>query len=226
MALGRTLAALLLLLAAAAARAEEAGCPAVAARVGLVLDDPPPLLSADQGMAALHAESGAAEDPNRRQLGLTAATVGWSAEIAILWRAAPGGVCAVPERVSLRLAQTGHRIRIARELPRGGCLWRAVEAHERRHAAVNAATLRRAAGEMRRAAGAWAAGARARGPTPEAALDTLRAGLREALQPVLDGLRGARAAAHAAIDSPAEYARLSRLCPADQARLRASLPPG
>lgn len=189
----------------------------------LSLADPAPLLSVTDGAAALQAASGQPQAARLHHLGLTASRVEWSGEIETRWREGPEGICARPARIGLHLAQTEHRIRIASEIPAGGCLWRAVEAHERRHVAVNQATLRQAAAAMRRAAEAWAARAEARGPEVDAAVARLQAGLRQAVEPALEAMRAARAAGHAAIDSPAEYARLARLCPADQALLRRAL---
>jgi len=225
MALGRLALGLLLTGLAGAARAEEgvAACPDGEPRVSLALVDPPPRLSTDQGVAALHAESGAPRSATRHQLGLTASRVEWRSEIETRWREGPGGICAAPGRITLQLAQTEHQIRIAREIPRGGCLFRAVEAHERRHAAVNQETLRHAAAEMRRAAEGWAARAEGRGPTVDAAVAALQAGLRESIEPALAAMRRAREAAHAAIDTPDEYLRLSRICAEDQAVLRGRL---
>ncbi|MCB4823560.1 hypothetical protein [Roseicella aerolata] len=216
--------AIALTLAAPALAAEEAGgCPAGAARVELVLEDPPPVLSAAGRIVP--PEGGAAAPPGARlhHLGLTTSRVAWGSEMETRWREGEGGICARPARVTLRLAQTEHRIRIAREIPEGGCLWRAVEAHERRHVAVNRATLRHAAAEARQAAEAWAGRAEGRGPTMEAAVAALQEGLRQAIEPALAGMRKAREAAHAAIDTPEEYARLGRICPEDRARLRARL---
>ncbi|MFZ4407512.1 MAG: hypothetical protein ACOYOH_09225 [Paracraurococcus sp.] len=185
--------------------------------------DPAPVLSAEAGTAALRAASGVPEAARLHHLGLTASRVEWGSEIETRWRETPAGLCARPARVALRLAQTEHRIRIAREIPRDGCLWRAVEAHERRHVAVNQATLRRAATAMRQAAEAWAARAEATGDDAAAAAARLQAGLRQAMEPALAAMRAARESGHAAIDTPEEYARLSRLCPADQAVLRRAL---
>ena len=193
-------------------------------RVTLALADPAPVLSAASGTAALEAASGLPQAARLHHLGLTASRVEWGSEIDTRWRDLPGGgTCARPARVGLRLAQTEHRISIASEIPRGGCLWRAVEAHERRHVALNQATLRQAATAMRRAAEAWAPRAEGRGPDAEAAVARLQEGLRQAIEPALASMRAAREAGHAAIDSPEEYARLSRICPADQALLRRAL---
>jgi hypothetical protein len=193
-------------------------------RVTLALADPAPVLSAETGTAALQAASGLPRAARLHHLGLTASRVEWGSEIETRWREMPGGgTCARPARIGLRLAQTEHRISIASEIPRGGCLWRAVEAHERRHVALNQATLRQAATAMRRAAEAWAPQAEGSGPDVEAAVARLQAGLRQAVEPALASMRAAREAGHAAIDSPEEYARLSRICPADQALLRRTL---
>ena len=192
----------------------------------LAVEDPAPVLSAASGTTALHAATGLPQTARLHHLGLTTSRVEWGSEIDTRWREAPGGICARPARVGLRLAQTEHRVRLASEIPQGGCLWRAVEAHERRHVAVNQATLRRAAIAVRRAAEAWAPRAEGDGATVEAAVGQLQEGLRQAIEPALAAMRQARDAAHAAIDSPEEYARLSRICPEDQKRLRAALPPG
>jgi hypothetical protein len=193
-------------------------------RVTLDLADPAPVLSAASGTAALQAASGLPQAARLHHLGLTASRVEWGSEIDTRWRDLPGGgTCARPARVGLRLVQTEHRISIASEIPRGGCLWRAVEAHERRHVALNQATMRQAATAMRRAAEAWAPRAEGRGRDAEAAVARLQDGLRQAVEPALATMRAAREAGHAAIDSPEEYARLSRLCPADQAALRRAL---
>ncbi|MBL6455627.1 hypothetical protein JMJ55_09855 [Belnapia sp. T6] len=121
------------------------------------------------------------------------------------------------------MVQTEHRVRIAREIPEGGCLWREVLAHERRHVAVNRRSLREAAAAARAAAAAWAARAEGHGATLEEAMAGLRTGLRQAIEPALAAMRSGRATAHGAIDTQAEYERLGRTCPADQQRLREAL---
>jgi hypothetical protein len=125
--------------------------------------------------------------------------------------------------VVLVLAQTEHLVRIAHEIPRGTCLFRAVEAHERRHVAVNRRTLRAAAGRARRAAEAWAATAEGRGATEREAMAALQRGLRRAIEPAMAAMRAQRDAAHRGIDTEAEYRRLARICAADQRALRERL---
>ena len=133
---------------------------------------------------------------------------------------ASGRFCARPERVSLRFRHAEHAVRIASELPRGSCLYRETEAHERRHVAVNRATLRRAAAGAEAAVRGWAASAVGRGDTEQAASAALRDGLRRAIAPAVEAAQAARDAAHRRIDRPEEYRRLGRVCPEDQKALR------
>ncbi|WP_168030370.1 hypothetical protein [Falsiroseomonas selenitidurans] len=157
-------------------------------------------------------------------LGLTLSRVEWRSEITVRSQGRPGGpVCGVPFEIRLSLVHAEHSIRLAREIPRNGCLARQVLAHERRHAEVNRRTLREAAEGLRSAARAWAARAEARAPDAAAAAQALQEDLTAAVEPVLARLRAAREEAHAAIDSPEEYRRLGRVCPADQRVLSSRL---
>ncbi|NKE43689.1 hypothetical protein HB662_02800 [Roseomonas frigidaquae] len=157
-------------------------------------------------------------------LGLTMSRVEWRSEITVRSQGPDAGpVCGVPSEVRLSLVHAEHSIRLAREIPRGGCLARQVLAHERRHAEVNRRTLRDAADGLRQAARAWAARARAEAPDAGAAALQLQEDLTAAVEPVLARLREAREAGHDAIDTPQEYRRLGRVCPTDQRRLSTRL---
>ncbi len=168
------------------------------------------------------AEGGEVEvGPPLHHLGLTLSRVEWRSEItARSGTPGAGGVCAVPSEIRLTLVHAEHIIRLAREIPRAGCLAGEVLAHERRHAEVNRRTLRDAAEGLRSAARAWAARAEARAPDVGAAALMLQDQLAAAVEPVLERLRQARAAQHAVIDSPEEYRRLGQVCPGDQRRIR------
>ncbi|MCO6417763.1 hypothetical protein JYK14_16570 [Siccirubricoccus sp. KC 17139] len=198
-------------------------CPRVTPRLTLAVVDPEPVLGHELDIAALHAESGQQQRETLRHLGLTTSRVEWQSEIETRYREGAGQVCVVPARIALTLVQTEHLVRIARELPEGGCLYREVLAHERRHVAVNRRSLRVAAEKARGAATAWAARAEGRGQTLEEAMDALQQGLRRALEPSLAAMRRAREAEHRRIDTEAEYQRLARICPGDQQRLREEL---
>jgi hypothetical protein len=186
------------------------------------LRDPEPVV-ATVPVDALHAATGRPRRDSTHHLGLTTSHVEWRSEITARFLRRGPGACAVPGEVHVVLTHAEHRIRLARELPRGGCLWREVLAHERRHAEVNRRTLRAAAGALRTAATAWASRAEARARDADTAISRLQAGLRRALEPALARMRAERARGHAAIDTPAESRRLGRVCPADQARLRDAL---
>lgn len=185
--------------------------------------DPEPVLSHALGVDGLHDETGQPRSATLHHLGLTTSRVEWQSEIETRYRSGAGGVCARPATVVLNLVQTEHLVRIAHEIPPGGCLDREVTAHELRHVAVNRRTLREAAGRARAAAAAWAARAEGRGATLEEAMGSLQFGLRQAIEPALAAMRDARERAHQAIDSLAEYRRLSRVCQGEQRLLREAL---
>ena len=154
-------------------------------------------------------------------LGLTLSRVEWRSEITARSQGPAGGpVCAVVAEVRLQLVHAEHTIRLAREVPRGGCLASAVLAHERRHAELNRRTLREAAEGLRSVTRAWMMRAEARAADASAAAIALQDQLTAAVEPVLERLRQSREAGHAAIDTPEEYRRLGRVCAEDQRRLR------
>lgn len=213
--------------AAQAAAEPEPACPSRGARVRVELSDPEPTLRLDATAAELLAESGRSSPGAQvHHLGLTVSRVEWRSEITARYLTSggpSGAVCAVPAEVRVALLHAEHVIRVAREVPANGCLRREVEAHERRHVAVNRRTLRDASTELRGLVEAWAAQAEARAADVEAATDALQDGLRRAMEPALERMRRARERGHAAIDTPEEYRRLGRVCPSDQERLRVAL---
>ena len=210
----------------APARAETPPCPPGPPQVRLTVVDPEPVFSNALGVDDLHRETGQPRSATLHHLGLTTSRVEWQSEIETRYRSTEGGVCARPASVTLTLTQTEHSVRIAREIPKGGCLWREVSTHEQRHVAVNRRSLRQAATQAKAAAEGWGAKAEGRGATLDEAMAGLQQGLRRAIEPALVGMRAARESAHREIDSYAEYQRLSRACPGDHKRLRDSLRPG
>ena len=208
------------LLAAGEAAAQPECPPTRPPRVEVALSDPEPSLDLGSGMEALRAEDGTPRNAAHRHLGVTTSRVEWQSEMEARVESASGRACARPERVAISLRHVEHSVRIARELPRGGCLFRETEAHERRHVAVNRATLRRAAAEVEAAARNWAASAVGRGATEQSAVAALRDGLRRAIAPAMDAMQAARDAGHQDIDRPEEYRRLGSVCPDDQKAIR------
>ncbi len=222
----RLLLVLALLLAAVTTRAEAQGnaCPPHAQpRVRVPVVDPEPVLITHLDMAALHAETGRPRHAQSHHLGLTTSAVEWHSDIDVRYSSHPGGVCAVVAELVLTLVQAEHILRIASEIPHGGCLFRQVEAHEMRHVAINRATLRQAASRARAAALHWAAQAEARAQTVDEAMALLQQGLRRAIAPAMAEMDSQREAGHRLIDTPEEYRRLSRICQEDQRALRARL---
>lgn len=215
MALKRVLLPLLILLPFAA----HAACPAPGAEITVRREDPEPTLAAAP-MLALRTQMADAQGAHGQHLGVTSSRVEWRTELSARYLRQPNGtVCAVPDRIAIELVHVEHAIRIAEEIPQDGCLWREVLAHERRHVAVNSGTLREAEQAVGRAVRGWSRQAVARAPDAEAATAMLQASLRRAVEPALAAMRRARARGHSRIDSPAEYDRLARVCPADQRRL-------
>jgi hypothetical protein len=200
-------------------------CPPRAPRVRVVLEDPKPTLLTEAGVDGLHDESREPRMLRLHHLALTTSRVDWRSEVTAHYARAPEGgpVCAVIGTVTLHLVHAEHVIRIAREIPEGGCLWRAVLAHERRHVAVNRRALRSAAQRLQAAAEQWARRAEARAPDVEGAVAALQERLRRAIEPTFAAMRAERERGHRAIDTPEEYDRLARICPADQAALNARL---
>lgn len=219
---------LLALLLPCAALGQPACPPRVAAALTVDLIDPEPRILPPMRAAALGTDAGgAASGEFPHHLGVTASRVAWRAELTARGRGPEGGpVCAIPTSIRISLSHAEHTIRLARELPRDGCLAREVLAHERRHAELNRRTIRVAAEELRQVARAWAARAEARAQNVGAAAVLLQDELGQAIEPVLEQLRTAREAGHAQIDTPEEYRRLSRVCPDDQYRLRLALQRG
>ncbi len=199
--------------------------PREAPMVSVELMDPEPRVLPAVPAARLREEvGGVPEGEFPHHLGLTVSRVEWRSEITVRSRGADRGpVCALPAEVRLRLMHAEHSIRLAREVPAGGCLAGEVLAHERQHVEVNRRTLRAAAAELRSVARGWAARAEQRAPDLNAAANALQDDLTRAVEPVLKRLRDAREAGHAAIDTPEEYRRIGRTCPEDQRRLRNAL---
>ena len=197
--------------------------PQAGAAIRFELDDPEPRVEPPLPAAELAMRDGPAP-AGHHHLGLTTSQVAWRTEMSLRLQPRPGGVlCAVPTELRLRLVHQEHVIRLASELPRGGCLEREVLAHERRHAEVNRRTLRDAATELRRTAEAWAARASTEARSAEEAGEALQRDLQQAIAPVLAQLRAAREEAHDRIDSEEEYRRLGQVCAEDQRRLQDAL---
>lgn len=208
------LAALILLPVAA-----RAACPTPGAEIAVQREDHEPTVTTVP-MRELRREMAAGPGARGQHLAVTRSRVEWRTELSARYLRQPDGtVCAVPDQVSIELVHVEHVIRIAEELPRDGCLWQEVLAHEQRHVAVNSTTLREAERAVGQIVRRWSQRAVARAGDADAATAKLQASLRRAVEPALAAMRRARARGHGRIDTPAEYDRLARICPEDQRRL-------
>jgi hypothetical protein len=157
-------------------------------------------------------------------MGLT--VVQWGTEISVAGLAGPRGgrQCFVATELRVQFGLHAHLVFVAREIPRGSCLWRHVYAHEMRHVGVNRESIRAAAALLAADVERLARqGISTDGPTVEAAqqqaLDRLRAAVRHAEQTF--DQRSTRG--HASIDTPEEYDRASRACGGEAQRVLRAL---
>jgi hypothetical protein len=198
-----------LVLAACATAPPEAsapgGCVARPDAVRVLVRAEPPAVDTGMSTAQLAAigEGGGLRPAHGRLAGLYAAEFQLAAQIRVERR----GDCLDPD---VRLALNVTRgIRIASEYPPGTCRHAVALAHEQEHAAIDDALLQEAdrrIGDPLRAL-LDAPGALAGGPPqPLAQL------LRDAIGPAMAGFERERTRRQLAIDTPAEYARLSRAC--------------
>jgi hypothetical protein len=200
-----------------ASAAPALACPdPTAPSVHVRIEDPDPQHDYGRSVAGLHALTGrpppSALAGATNTLGVTSVRMAWRADLD----AASRGGCARPRAVRIVLRHAEHVVRVATEVGKG-CLFAQVLAHEERHVAVNRAALAEAGPALRAAVEAWWPTAKADGHGP------LRDGLRAVMDATMAEIVARRDSAHAAIDNPVEYRRMSRVCPADQVRLRARL---
>jgi hypothetical protein len=200
-----------LVLAACATAPPEAsapapgGCVARPDAVRVMVRTEPPAVDTTMSTAQLAeiGQGGGLRPAHGRLAGLYAAEFQLAAQIRVDGR----GTCLDPDvRLALNVARG---IRIASEYPPGTCRHAVALAHEQEHAAIDDALLLEAdrhIGDQVRALldtpGVLAAGP----PAP------LAQRLRDAIGPAMAGFERERARRQLAIDTPAEYARLSRAC--------------
>jgi hypothetical protein len=209
-------------------------CPAPRpAQPRIEILNPEPLVDGTQSMAWLSDRlrrnaRGWQRDPRLDRfihaMGLT--TTEWGTDISVAGLAGPRGgrQCFVATELRVRFGLHAHLVFIAREIPRGSCLWRDVHAHEMRHVGVNRESIRAAAALLVADVESLARqGVSTDGPTVEAAqqqaLERIRAAVRRAEQTF--DQRSARG--HASIDTPEEYERASRACGGEAQRVLRAL---
>jgi len=146
-------------------------------------------------------------------MGLT--LVQWGTDIAVSGIAGPrqGRQCFVATELYVRFGLQAHLVFIAREIPRGSCLWRDVYAHEMRHVGVNRESIRAAAALLTTTVETLARqGISTEGPTVAAAQQQALERLRAAVRRAETYFEQRSTRGHASIDTPEEYERTSRAC--------------
>jgi len=102
---------------------------------------------------------------------------------------------------------------VSSSVPRGGCLYREVLAHEYRHLAIAKETVSAAGSMLRDRLVRLLAGNGVRGNDPDSANAVIDDAVSRAVDDVSSGLYRAAAARNAALDTPSEYALLGKACP-------------
>jgi len=213
------LAALVLMISpevlAVSAQAAEVcpGDPAIGHDIELKIDIPEPRLRHDLGIAELDRK--APHGSRRRVLGLaeTGLEFGWS--VRFEWQSRGAGYCFWVRRTELAIRQPSPDIYVAREYRRGGCPYRTILAHERRHMSISREQINRYLPRLR-----WVLTS-LRIPTgerpifvtsAEAAKAEARALMKALAEPLFQEMAQALRTAQAKLDSPASYRRLRKAC--------------
>lgn len=127
----------------------------------------------------------------------------------------PGFVCTQP-RVSLALSVPGPRIDIARELAPGTCRYQSTLEHELQHVAAYEQHLERSRQALTRAILARFATGYYFAQDTQALEQQFETDVQSWLAPLISAQLARGQTAQRAIDSPAEYRRLTAACPPDE----------
>ncbi len=209
-----------LLIAAAAfgGPASAADCPA-GPTPGISVDtvEQPVRLEEDRTIEELRAKADAASlpaDEALRPAGLYTAGLAHEMTATFAVRSRPGGpACVSVESVRISLSLTEPVIWLAREAAAQACSRQAVLEHERRHHAIDRAVQKELARALRAELEAWAAQLEpVRAADGEAGQARLQEELERRVRRVSATWERERRQRQQAIDTPAEYARVSAAC--------------
>jgi hypothetical protein len=163
---------------------------------------------AELGRMAVHGPSG-------RILGLADGGLDFGWRVGFEWRPQGAGFCFWVRRTALTIRHPSPDIYVAREYRRGGCNYRAILAHERRHIQASRELIDRYTPRLR-----WVLTS-LRIPTGErpilvasleAAKSQVEALMKALAEPLFREMIAALKEAQAKIDSPASYRRLHKKC--------------
>lgn len=132
-----------------------------------------------------------------------------------------GGYCLWPKEVDVTLTYQA-QVHIAKEYRAYSCRFIETRLHELRHVAADEEVLKQFIPGLKQAAEARAAKGTAEGPFDLEQRDAMKKLISETYETgmsrELDKLESARTLRQQAIDTPAEYTRLSRACPGEPLR--------
>ncbi len=181
--------------------------------IELEVDIPQARLHHDRSIAELGRM--AVHGPRGPILGLAGGGLDFGWRVGFEWRPQGAAFCFWVRRTVLTIRHPSPDIYVAREYRRGGCNYRAVLAHERRHIQTSRELINRYAPRLR-----WVLTS-LRIPTgerpllvgsPEAAKSQVEALMKELAEPLFHEMIAALKEAQAKIDSPASYRRLHKKC--------------
>lgn len=147
-------------------------------------------------------------------LGLTQVNLGEEAEFGLMLQSLPdGGWCAVVQTVVIKLSFTERQVMVAHELPRGSCIGKEVMDHEMAHVRADEQWLDQM---MPRLEAAMMRALSSQRPTRfssrDAAVNAARRPIEQARRRTMAALLADRERRQAAIDTAAEYRRVTRSC--------------
>ena len=147
-------------------------------------------------------------------LGLAQVNFGEEAEFGLLMQSLPnGGWCAIVQSVVFRLSFTERRVMIAREIPKNTCIGKEVLAHEMSHIRADEQWLDLMMPRLKSAMSrALAAQRPTRHSSRDAAVNAARKSIEQARRKTMASLLADRDRRQSAIDTPAEYRRVTRSC--------------
>jgi len=148
--------------------------------------------------------------------GLYVATLHSQLEVGYVSASDGRRACVTVDRVTARVSLQRRVIHIAREFPAGSCESNAVMDHERRHQATDDNLLAREIAGLKASLGEATRTTHA-GPIANGEIDRAQARIKQelsvAFRQATEAINSRREAAQAAVDNPAEYARVQALCP-------------
>lgn len=183
--------------------------------------DKPPIYLSDHSTRELHAIAPTVSGVNLAEFpitsGLTQGNINMETSILFKWQETMmGRYCLWPDEIDVTVTYQA-QVHIAKEYKPGSCRFDETKLHEQRHVAADEQVLKEFLPKLQQAAEARAAKGFSQGPFDLPQRDAMKSMVAETYKAgmarELDKLDVVRAQRQGAIDTAAEYTRLSRACP-------------